>query len=88
MRTAAKIMVLLVALVLIFLFVPVFPYTATSGSAFGIASVRVTADVSLTFLLFHCGSFINAQVRGSIAGFAGSVPISQGYNFTCNPGTS
>ena len=88
MRTAAKALVLLVALLLISLFVPVFPYTAASGSAFGVASVRVTADVSLTFLLFRCGSFINAQVTGFIAGFAGSVPISQGYTFTCNPGTS
>ena len=45
MRTAAKAVVLLVALLLIFLFVPVFPYTAASGSAFGVASARVTADV-------------------------------------------
>ena len=88
MRIAIKAVVILVVLVIIFLFVPVFPYTAASGSAFGVASVRVTADVSLTFLLFHCGSFINAQVTGSIAGFAGSVPISQGYTFTCNPGSS
>jgi len=88
MRTAVKAALLVVALLLIFLFVPVFPYTAASGSAFGAASVKVTASVSLTFLLFHCGSFINAQVTGSIGGFVGSVPISQGYTFTCNPGTS
>ncbi len=88
MPTAIKVVAILVVLVIIFLFVPVFPYTAASGSAFGVASVKVTADVSLTFLLFHCGSFINAQVTGSIGGFAGSVPISHGYTFTCNPGTS
>src|SRR5712692_8128112 len=64
MRTAVKAVVIFVVLVITFLFVPVFPYTAASGSAFGVASVRVTADVSLTFLLFHCGSFINAQITG------------------------
>ena len=88
MRTTVKAAILLVALILIFLLVPVFPYTAASSSAFGVASVKVTADVSLTYLLFHCGSFINAQVTSSIGGFAGSVPISQGYTFTCNPGSS
>ena len=85
MRAAAKAVVLLVALLLIFLFVPVFPYTAASGSAFGVASVRVTADVSLTFLLFHCGSFINAQVTVSIAGFRGVCPDIPGLHLHMQP---
>src|SRR2546425_11562389 len=88
MRTTVKAAILLVALILIFLLVPVFPYTAASSSAFGVATVKVTADVSLTYLLFHCGSFINAQVTGSIGGFAGARPISQGYTIKFNPRSS
>jgi hypothetical protein len=77
-------LVAIIALVAIFaLFVPVFPSSQTS-EYFGVARAQVNADVSLTFLLVHCGSYIDAQYTQSFFGFKSSHPISQGYNFACN----
>ncbi|MBI3860192.1 MAG: hypothetical protein HY296_08210 [Thaumarchaeota archaeon] len=75
-----------VALVLVafFLFVPFVPYTRASGQYFG-AHYQVTADVSPSYYLTRCGSYINSQAAAQLAsGFSGFYQLSRGYTFTCN----
>jgi hypothetical protein len=72
-----------VLLVLFALFVPVFPETSQSGSFFG-ATYQVSADVSLSFMSSHCGSYVNAHSTASLGGISITHPISKGYNFSCN----
>jgi hypothetical protein len=77
--------VIIVVLIAIFaFFVPVFPASSQKSEYFGVSSAQVTADVSLTFLVSHCGSYINAQYTTSFLGVQSSHPISKGYNFACN----
>ena len=79
--------VIVVVLVIFALFVPVFPMTSQSGSFFG-ASYSVNADVSLSFLATHCGSYVNARESANLGGIQLTHPISKGYNFACNFSTS
>jgi hypothetical protein len=72
-----------VAIVLV-LFVPVFPYSQSSSWFYGVGNTTVKADVSLTFLLFHCGAYINADLTSSLLGVGSTSPVSKGYNFNCN----
>jgi hypothetical protein len=84
MKTVRLVAIIIVLLAIFALLVPVFYLDQTSSAYFGTAHAQVTADVSLTFLLFHCGSYINAKYTQSFLGFQSSQPISQGYNFACN----
>jgi hypothetical protein len=77
--------VIIIVLIAIFAFLaPVFPASSQRSEYFGVASAQVTADVSLTFLVSHCGSYINAQYTTNFLGFQSSHPLSKGYNFSCN----
>ena len=82
-----KVSWIIVAVVVLFLvafFVPMFPETFSSGSFFGVASVSVTANVSLTYMLFGCGAYNNLQYTGSVFGSSTVVPAQQsGYNLKC-----
>jgi hypothetical protein len=69
-------------LLLLFFFLPVFPYTFYSGSYAGV-NVQATADVSLSFAAFHCGMVVNVQISGSFLGYnAGYTRANPG--FVCN----
>jgi hypothetical protein len=83
MGAASWAAIIIVVLILFALFVPVFPMTSRSGSFFG-ASYSVDADVSLSFLISHCGSYVNAHQSASLGGITITHPISKGYNFSCN----
>jgi len=87
MRLGRLIVILIVIFVLFSFLVPVFPVTSQSGSFFG-ASYQVDADVSLTFLISHCGSYVNAHSSASFGGITITHPISNGYNFQCSFSTS
>jgi hypothetical protein len=74
----------LVLLGLVALFVPFVPQTQASGQFLG-AHYQRTADVSPTYYLFHCGSFVNAQLSAQLAaGYSGFYQLSKGYTFTCD----
>jgi hypothetical protein len=75
--------VIAIVFVAFILFVPVFPMTSQSGSFFG-ASYAVDADVSLSFLATHCGSYVNAHESATLGGVTITHPTSSGYNFSCN----
>jgi hypothetical protein len=66
------------------IFLPVFPYSQSSSWFYGIGNTTVKADVSLTFLLFHCGAYINANSTSTLFGVGSTSPASKGYNFNCN----
>jgi hypothetical protein len=76
-----------VLLVIFALFVPVFPATSQSGNFFG-ATYQVSADVSMSFLVSHCGSYVNAHQSATLGGISISHPISKGYNFSCHYSSS
>ena len=83
MGAGTKIGIVVVVLFLFAFFVPIFPDTTSSASLFGV-SVSVTANASLTFLMFRCGAFYGTHVSGSLGGVAsGSVPVGRGYTFKC-----
>jgi hypothetical protein len=75
--------VIVVLAVLFSFLVPIFHTTSDSGRFFG-ATYQVDADVSLTFLVAHCGSYINAHSSATLGGITITHPISSGYNFQCN----
>jgi hypothetical protein len=79
--------VIIVILIVFALFVPIFPSKSQSGSFFG-ASYQVDADVSLSFLASHCGSYMNAHSSASLGSITITHQISRGYNFSCNFSTS
>ena len=85
MKTSMKKwIVALVLVALVALFVPFVPQTQGSGHFFSINYQR-TADVSPTYYVFHCGSYINSQVATELgSGYAGFYQLSKGYTFTCN----
>jgi hypothetical protein len=70
--------------VLLAILLPVFPYSQSSSWFFGAGNTTVKADVSLTFLLFHCGAYIDARSTSTILGVGSNSPSSTGYNFNCN----
>ena len=81
----AKAGLIVVLLIILAIFLPVIPYAQSSSWFFGAGNTTVKADVSLTFLLFHCGAYINAQTTSTLLGGVGSTsPSSTGYNFNCN----
>jgi len=78
-----KLGIVVVVLFLFAFFVPIFPDTTASASLFG-ASVSVTTNASLTFLVFQCGSFYGTHVSTSLGGgVSGSTPVGSGYTFKC-----
>lgn len=83
MRSIGWIALIAVIVVVFAFFVPVFP-TQTSSDYFGVVQAQVTADVSLTFLASHCGSYINAQYTATYLGVQTTHPLSKGYNFSCD----
>jgi hypothetical protein len=82
--SAKKWIVVLVLLGILVFFVPFVPQTQASGQFLG-AHYQRTADVSPTYYLFGCGSYVNAQVSAGLAsGYSGLYQLSKGYSFTCN----
>ena len=79
--------ILAVLIILFQLFVPVFHSTSDSGRFFG-ATYQVDADESLTFLVAHCGSYMNAHSSATLGSITITHQISSGYNFNCNFSTS
>jgi hypothetical protein len=74
----------LVVIALVVLFVPFVPQTQASGQFLGVHYQR-TADVSPTYYLFHCGSYVNSRIVAQLgSGFTGLYQLSKGYTFTCN----
>ena len=76
------------ALVILFFlftfFVPIFPYNISSASYFGIADGSVSADVSLSYLIFSCGSYNDLHYTGNFLGNSVNIPASKsGYSFKC-----
>jgi len=52
---------LIIALVIVLaIFLPVIPYSQSSSWFYGTGNTTVKADVSLAFLLIHCGAYIDA----------------------------
>jgi len=47
--------------IVVAIFLPIFPYSQSSSWFYGVGNTTVKADVSLTFLLLHCGAYINAN---------------------------
>lgn len=84
MRTLGLVLIVVLALAIFAFFVPVFPISQTSSGYFGASQGTVTADVSLTFLISHCGSYVNAQYTATFLGLQSTQPISKGYDFACN----
>jgi hypothetical protein len=83
MGAARWIVILVVVFIICAFFLPVFPMTSQSGSFFG-ATYSVDADVSLAFLVAHCGAYVNAHESATFGGIQVTHPISSGYNFACN----
>lgn len=74
----------LVLVALVVLFVPFVPQTQASGQFLG-AHYQQTADVSPSYYLFHCGSYVNSKVSAELSsGFSGFYDLSNGYTFACN----
>jgi hypothetical protein len=70
--------------VVLAIFLPVFPYSQSSSWFYGAGNTTVRADVTLTFLLFHCGAYINANSTSTVLGIGSTSPSSKGYTFNCN----
>jgi len=87
MGAAGWIAVIIVILIVFAFFVPVFPTTSQSGNFFG-ATYQVDADESFSFLMSHCGSYMNAHSSASLGSITITHSISKGYNFSCNFSTS
>jgi hypothetical protein len=87
MGAAGWVVGIIVLFILFSLFVPVFPTTSQSGRFYG-ASYQVSADDSLSFVVAHCGSYMNAHSSASLAGITVTHQLSSGYNFKCNFSTS
>jgi hypothetical protein len=76
--------IVVVIVILAALFLPILPYSHSSSWFFGAGNTTVKADVSLTFLLFHCGSYIDANSTSTVLGVGAVTPTSSGYTFNCN----
>jgi hypothetical protein len=87
MGLAKWIAIVVVLIILFSFFVPVFHATSDSGRFFG-ATYQVDADESLTFLIAHCGSYMNAHSTATLGSIVITHQISHGYNFVCNLSTS
>jgi len=83
MKAAGLAGIVIIVIILFALFVPVFPATSNSGTIFGV-NYGVHADVSLSFLVSHCGAFVNAHSTASLGGITITHKMSNGYNFACN----
>ncbi len=70
--------------IVVAIFLPIFPYSQSSSWFYGIGNTTVKADVSLTFALFHCGAYANAGSTSTFLGVGSTSPTSKGYNFNCN----
>ena len=82
--SARKWIAVLVLIGIVALFVPFVPQTQASGQ-FLVAHYQRTADVSPTYYLFRCGSYVNAQVAAQFgSGASGLYQLSNGYSFACN----
>ncbi len=81
--SARKLAIVLIVIAFIALFLPFIPHTNSSGQFFG-AQYQTTADVSPTFLVFHCGSYVNSHFAAQLAsGFSAFYHLSKGYTFSC-----
>jgi hypothetical protein len=87
MGAAGWVALIVVFLLIFVVFVPVFPETSNSGNLFGV-TYSVNADVSLSFMASHCGSYANAHSTTSLGSVTITHKISNGYNFSCNFSTS
>jgi hypothetical protein len=86
-KSMKKWIAVLVLVALVALFVPFVPQTAASGQLFSVRYQR-TADVSPTYYLFRCGSYVNSQVATQLgSGYAGFYQLSKGYTLACNHNT-
>lgn len=82
--SARKWIAVLVLLGIVVLFVPFVPQTQASGQFLG-AHYQRSADVSPTYYVFHCGSYINSQLAAQIgSGYSGFYQLSKGYTFDCS----
>jgi hypothetical protein len=77
-------MVIAAVIIIVAIFLPVVPYSESSSWFYGIGNTTVKADVSLTFLLIHCGAYIDAKTSSTVLGIASTSASSKGYNFNCN----
>jgi hypothetical protein len=66
------------------IFLPALPYSQSSSWFYGAGNTTVKADVSLTFLIFHCGAYIDAKSTSTVLGIGSTSPPSTGYTFNCN----
>ncbi len=68
---------------LVVLFVPFVPQTSSAGQFFG-SHYQTSADVSPSYYVFHCGSYVNSRFTAQLgSGFTGFYDLSKGYTFTC-----
>ncbi|MDG6914250.1 MAG: hypothetical protein JRN14_03225 [Nitrososphaerota archaeon] len=74
---------ILIVLLLFFFVVPIFPYTFASGSLLGV-NVQSTGDISLSYMLFHCGMVVNLQASGSFLGYSVANYNEGSPGFVCN----
>jgi hypothetical protein len=66
-------------LIVVAIFIPIFPYSQSSSWFYGMGNTTVKADVSLAFLLFHCGAYMNANSTSTLLGVGLTSPASKGY---------
>jgi flagellar basal body-associated protein FliL len=69
MRKALIIIVVVVVLLLLALVLPVFPFSQSNSSLLGSTKSSFTAQVSLTFDLFHCGYVLNPTSTTNFLGY-------------------
>ena len=77
-------LVLVLVLVgLVALFVPFVPMTNSSGQFFG-AHYTSTQNVSPTYYVFHCGSYLSPEFQANLgSGYTAFYQASKGYTFSC-----
>jgi hypothetical protein len=81
---AKKWIAVLVLVALVALFMPIVPMTQSSGQFLG-AHYQQSAQVSPSYYLFHCGSYLNPQTSYQLgSGYAGFYQVEKGYTFTCD----
>lgn len=80
----SKLAIVIGVVVILAVFLPFFPSSQSSSWFYGAGNTTVKAEVSLTFLLFHCGAYINAESTSTLLGVGSTSPASKGYNFNCN----
>jgi hypothetical protein len=86
MAKAAVAAAIVIVLAFVFLFAPVVPFTFSSASYFGVASEQYTAQVSPSFVMFHCGMIANPTRTGTFFGYQGS-STNATTGFYCGPMT-